>query len=414
MIATDLPISSFQRSIPYNWIAVSAIFFVSPLLSLPFILVGIYRQKTSGFVLFSVFLGLLAWLQVPLGDLFRHTVEFYSYKGKTLEYVLTDANNPDFISPLWKWFLVNNGLSFQYYRLFWVSESFFVLCIILRGLISSSDKVYSPKDAFVRFIILFLFFEFIHTTSGVRYCCACYNFIFALYLWFNRKKYFLSVFFVLLAIKIHTSLTFLIPMWLVIYVMLRNRRTGFIMLIVGIIVVGMLLALFGHELLGRRVDFYFAGGKKIGGDMQSTVYGFILFICVRLFLLPFVYIAFKYFNKNKPWVRILFAWAVILLIFITNEAMIFRISVFLSVVGVYALIETEAYKPIRNKFVSLVLWCGIMTTVFNTVNYRMYILNSHYERIVLPVPFILDYNYDKTWMLHNIRGNDMIHERRIL
>lgn len=411
MIATYLPTSSFQKSIPYNWIAVTAIFLISPLLSLPFILVGVYRQKMSGFVLFSIFLGLLAWLQVPLGDLFRHTVEFYSLKGKTFDDVfLIDT---DFISLVFKWVLVNNGFSFQCYRLFWVSESFFVLCLILRGVMSASERVYSPKDAFVRFIILFLFFEFIQTTAGVRYCCACYNFVFAIYLWFNRKKYFWSVLFVLLAIKMHTSLSFLIPMWLVIYLTLRNRRAGFIMLIIGIVVIGTLLALFGQELLGRRADFYFSGGNNIGGEIKSTVYGFILFIGMRVFLLPFIYIAYKYFNKNKPWVRTLFAWAIVLMVFITNEAMIFRIAVFISVVGVYALIETEAYKPISKKFVSIVLWCGIMTTIFNTVNYRMYILNSHYDRIVLPVPFILDYNYDKSWVLQNVRGNSMIHERQI-
>ena len=170
------------ETLPYNWIAVFAIMFISPLLALPLILVGVYRQKRSAFVLFSFFLGLLAWLQVPLADLFRHTLLFYGMGKRSLMDVMYTEINADFISNLSKWVLYHAGLSFQWYRLFWTAESFLILTIAIYGMMEQSTREYSREEAFKRFILLWLFFEFIQSVSGTRYGYACYNYIFALYM----------------------------------------------------------------------------------------------------------------------------------------------------------------------------------------------------------------------------------------
>lgn len=60
-------------------VTVATLFLLSPLLALPYILLGIYRQERSAYFFFALFLGFLAWLQVPLSDLFRHSLNIYHY-----------------------------------------------------------------------------------------------------------------------------------------------------------------------------------------------------------------------------------------------------------------------------------------------------------------------------------------------
>lgn len=44
-------------------VTVATLFLLSPLLALPYILLGIYRQERSAYFFFALFLGFLAWLQ---------------------------------------------------------------------------------------------------------------------------------------------------------------------------------------------------------------------------------------------------------------------------------------------------------------------------------------------------------------
>lgn len=67
-------------------VTVATLFLLSPLLALPYILLGIYRQERSAYFFFALFLGFLAWLQVPLSDLFRHSLNIYHYLDKPFSY----------------------------------------------------------------------------------------------------------------------------------------------------------------------------------------------------------------------------------------------------------------------------------------------------------------------------------------
>ena len=56
------------------------LFLISPLLSFPFILVGMYERRKASFVYFSLFMGLFSFLTYPASDLFRHFENYYYYK----------------------------------------------------------------------------------------------------------------------------------------------------------------------------------------------------------------------------------------------------------------------------------------------------------------------------------------------
>ncbi len=87
--------------------------------------------------------------------------------------------------------------------------------------------------------------------------------------------------------------------------------------------------------------------------------------------------------------------------------MIFRTSLIFATMGIFVLIAIEEQKDIHKKWITIILMCGMMTTLFNTVNNRAIILNSRYQYMAMPVFVILQNQYDKQWTIEHVNGNKM-------
>ena len=211
----------------------------------------------------------------------------------------------------------------------------------------------------------------------------------------------------------HLSISMLVPMNFAIFFLSRKRSYIFILAALGFALMTILLPIYAEDLLGRRSEWYFSDGNVSGSENQSTLAGYILFVVPRFFTLPFVWLAYKYFDLKQYWSRILMGWFAILLMFISNDALVFRIGLIMAGIGPLVLIQIEQSHKIRNDVINQLVCWGILYTMFNTVNYRNIILNSHFDRIVTPIPMILEYQYDKAWLIKNVQGNTMKHERQI-
>lgn len=391
----------------YNGVIAALIMIISPLLALPYILVGIYYRKKSSFFFFSIFLGLLAWLQLPLADLFRHTMSFDAYAGVSFQTMLSAQTDPDFIIPILNWILVTNNIPYQYLRLFELTESFFLLTIVFNYMIDNSPVRYSRKEIFTRFIILFLFFEFIQTVSGVRYGFALYQYIFALHLFINKRSYLWAALFAYLSMKIHNSFTFIIPVSLLLYEVCISKKVSVIVFVIFLFLVGPIIAKFSY-LWDSRAEWYFNGGNSVASFDGTTLNGFILFLLPRIFLSPFAYLLLKYYQPKSGWHRIGMAWLILIGIFITNEVMIFRTAFVFAAIGTFILLSTDQYIPsqnIKKRITRIIVYCGCIITLCNTINYRSIIFNSRFQYIAYNIPAILYNQYDKYWILRHIDEN---------
>lgn len=161
-------------------------------------------------------------------------------------------------------------------------------------MIEASEREYTYGEIFTRFCLMYLFFEFIMTTSGVRYGFAVCLYIYALHLVFNKKFYSLALFFALFAIQIHVSFAFFIPISVLLYGLCTTKRKT-IVFFGGLSVV--LIPIISHfsYLLGRCADWYFGGGNSVSDNSAITIYGFIFTIGVRLFLLSLLTLVYQYF-----------------------------------------------------------------------------------------------------------------------
>ena len=88
--------------------------------------------------------------------------------------------------------------------------------------------------------------------------------------------------------------------------------------------------------------------------------------------------------------------------------MIFRITFVFAAIGPFVLLATETNNIIHKNLIKLIVFCGCAITVFNAVNYRETILNSRFQYIAAPIPFILDNHYDQYWILRYIDNNRML------
>lgn len=406
MVVVDLKKSS--NRIKYNGVIASLFMVLSPLLTLPYILIGIYHRKKSAFILLALFGGLLAWLQVPLMDLFRHNLSFYEYENLSL-IQLFHNKEADYIIPLLKWFLVNHNIPFQVLRLFEISVSIYIMTIIFNDMIEQSPRYYTKRQAFKRFCIMILFIEFIQTVSGVRYGFALFLYIFAIHLFINKKQYLGSVIFAILSSLTHNSFSYLIPISLVLYFICRSRKLSIILLFSLLVLGNVLVSMFSH-IWESRADWYFSGGNSISGNTYAdlTIYGILFFLVIRIFLLPYGFLALKYFSPHDKWTRITMVWTILVLAFIVNAVMLFRMCFVLETIGIFCLLAVESRQYLSKRFLNLILICGIMTTIINGINYRDIILNSRYQYIIAPIPSILNEQYEYTWIINHIDNNRII------
>ena len=352
-------------------VTVATLFLLSPLLALPYILLGIYRQERSAYFFFALFLGFLAWLQVPLSDLFRHSLNIYHYLDKPFSYAYVNKQSADYFIPIVNWILVNGNIPYQYLRLFSVTESFFLLTVIFNYMIETSEREYTYGEVFMRFCIMYLFFEFIMTTSGVRYGFAVCQYIYALHLVFNKKSWLPALFFALFATQIHVSFAFFIPISVLLYWLCSTKRKTIVFFGLLSVVLIPIISHFSY-LLGRRADWYFGGGNSVSDNSAITIYGFILTIGVRLFLLPLLVLVYQYFNPTRVaqyhscrWTRMAAVWIGMAVMFISNMTMLYRLTFVLSTIGIFLLLEIEQHSYVRKRFITILLWCGIMTTLCN-------------------------------------------------
>lgn len=120
--------------------------------------------------------------------------QYLSLLDKPFSYAYVNKQSADYFIPIVNWILVNGNIPYQYLRLFSVTESFFLLTVIFNYMIETSEREYTYGEVFMRFCIMYLFFEFIMTTSGVRYGFAVCQYIYALHLVFNKKSWLPALF----------------------------------------------------------------------------------------------------------------------------------------------------------------------------------------------------------------------------
>lgn len=395
------------------------LFCISPLLFLPFVIRGMRKCENWAFVLFAVFLGLWAWLTIPFADLFRHAEHYYGYFGQPYSVIWEEffLNNKtleyDIVIPTIDWLMVNNGVPYQYLRLFEIIIGFSIVYSAFINIIKRSEVQYSAYDVWKRFMILALFFELMSLISGVRYGMAVCFYVYGLYWWYNRKNRFVGCLFLILAVGTHMSFSVLIPMSLIATYTMRSKKTALVFLALATPILTILMVRYS-DLLGIRAVWYLDDGNSLSGQGYGdvTIIGLIVTILRRVPALFFGYFAWKNFDEKNPWGRTAVIWTILAICFFSNNVLWMRMSWLLGAVGIFSLLGLEKQEKLDEKIIKCAVYAGLIATLGGGLYHKTVLYYSHYEQLVYPIPKILQHEYSEKWMHSHIDNNTIIRDTR--
>ena len=373
------------------------IFFLSPVLAVPFILSEIKRRRQYAVILFCLFLGVIAYCTIPTQDLFRHFAHYEHYST----YNFTDFE--------WKDFELNGiivylyclmgklSIPFDILRLFTVSIGFYLLYDVFQFKIKKNGYIYSNKDWFYRFLILFFFFDLFYTISGVRYGFALTLYIYGAFCYIEKKSYLISLIYVLLACLYHPSFIFLSIVTYSIYLIRISPRKMLIYTIFAYLIMSFWMSKYGY-LLGVRQDWYLKGGG-VTSYSNMTINGLIGFFLPKFFGLCFAIPLIKNFNNKSKWMRLALAWMLISLISLNNAVFFYRFWWGFMALGIYTFIDREQMYGVIPREFKLTLIASLCFFLTSLIPAHGKLMKSEYSRIIEPIPLIFSKYYTTDYVL---------------
>ena len=381
---------------------------LSPLLSLPYIIYGIWHRRKGAYFLFSLLLGLMAYLSVPSEDLYRHYYIFSYFAVRPVSSVTWIDISLNGVIPYLYWVMAHSGIAYGLLRLVELTLGFWLLCLVFNWMMDHAGHERTKGEVFARFAILFLFFDFLYTTMGVKFGFALCTYIYALHLLMNRGKRVQGALWLVLTCCWHSSF---ILTGLVVYAIYRfnpSRKTALwicgLLAIIAPIVIGMA----GEALLGRRFEFYFSGKSDVASYGKMTAAGLALYILPKLTVIPLAIILLKHYNAEHKWCRIALGWLILAIAMMSNAVTFYRFWWAFMATGVIMLLELEWRIALSRRTIGTLVVCGCLFTALNTLTYHSEVMHSPYYKAFAPAPVILSQDYDKQWVYSHIKHNGRI------
>lgn len=381
---------------------------LSPLLSLPYIIYGIWHRRKGAYFLFSLLLGLMAYLSVPSEDLYRHYYLFSYFAVRPVTSVSWIDISLNGVIPYLYWAMAHTGIPYGLIRLVELTLGFWLLCLVFDWMISHAGRERSKGEVFARFAILFLFFDFLYTTMGVKFGFALCTYIYSLHLLMNRNKRVQGVLWLVLTCCWHSSFIITGLFVFVIYRFKPSRKMALwicgLLAIVAPIVIGMA----GEALLGRRFEFYFSGRNDVASYSAMTTAGLLLYILPKLTVIPFAIILLKHYDAEQKWSRIALGWLILAIAMMANAVTFYRFWWAFMATGVIMLLELDWRVAFTKRTIGALVICGCLFTALNTLTYHSEVMHSPYYKAFAPAPVVLSQDYDKQWVYSHIKHSGRI------
>lgn len=255
----------------------NSLFFISPILSIPLILVDIYKRKEIGIMFFCLFLSLLSFYYIEHIDYDKvYYVELYHFYR---QYEINDFlklivfKHQDFIFYSIIFFFASIGLPFQF-------TSAFVTFITTYFIFSSFHHValansLQSKKYFYYFLLVLFSLSLLHLFSGIRFYLGA---SFVIYVFFNaeNKSFRSNLMLLILAGFTHFSLLLFIPVFIVTYSKKKKKLLRLVYIISLIIaflpkerLLNSLNLSYFNEFIQLKVSGYLSGDDIIESQIKS-------------------------------------------------------------------------------------------------------------------------------------------------
>ena len=382
-----------------NICIVGIIFFVSPLLSLPFVLRSIYDRQKGSFFLFSLFMGLLAFLTPPFADLYRHYDNYLFWEGLHWDDWSWELLFLNGLIQVPYMLFVNNGISFEYVRLMELFFGYLVMSHIFNDIIRNSQREYSKIDIFIRFIILLFTINFFYTVLGVRFGFALCLYSLAIYKLIQKKEVLSGFILWLLSIGWHLGIgLFSIPAYVLYKIKLSGKKT-LIFFVICAFFINTIIAVLSPLTAGRS-EWYFSGdGNSATSYGQMSFAGLVLTLAGLVSQAPLFFHIFKTDMTTKM-KKISISWTIISVSFITNAVVFGRAYWGSTYIALICFFIMDSIKITPPRSVRYILCGALMAFLINVLSYRYGAIN--YYKTIFPLPYVLNHHYNDSWINKNI------------
>lgn len=365
-----------------------------PLLALPYIVWGIYHQRKGAFLLFSLLLGIFAFISFPSEDLYRHYFIYTFLSVRPIGAITWIEITLNGMIPYVYWFMSHTGITFGWLRFVELTLGFYLLSLVFRYLMDQCS--YNNNERFIRFILLFLYFDFLYTTMGVKFGFALCLYIYSLHQLINLQQIKKGLFWLLFCCCWHLSFVFTAPAIFVLYKLNLSRTKALWLCLALAIIMPIFIHIAGSLLLGRRFDFYFS---KKADDVTSyaamTPIGLALYILPKLTIVPLVIILLKNYTADSKWCRIALGWLILAIALMSNAVTFYRFWWAFMSVGILAFLELEMKVVIQKRTLQYLLLAGVGFTILNMMTYHKEVMYSPYYKSLWPAPLVLSQDYEK-------------------
>lgn len=379
------------------------LFVICPLLSLPYIIKGCLRNEKNYYFLASLFMGLCALiLFLPIGDHYRHAVEFYRLKGESWSIYYLSS-------------IMNGQVDFLVYGLFYITNSYNLPFGINRAILTSLCSFlflslydqfcrqcnYSEKEKKWILLLVFMLFPMSSICSGMRYATGICFIVYVFTRWsILNKRNFGDYIILVCAVFTHTGC--LIPIILYVISMFISNKISrfnyFVYILISFILSGSFYLLINilplPDVLASHVDKYVSGEFSDSGYLTSTL-NIIgkLFIYItaygKFIIILYVIIKSFKFNSESKFIYILIlSYVLTINIYSINGRIGFIILLY---GGLNIIMLWKKYI----KKVSILL--SLVSIILFMFSWR-YIKYYRLEYFVIPVIYSFNADYDEKWI----------------
>lgn len=398
-----MKISQFQ-------IVLFVVFIIYPFAALPLIFVEIYNKKYYALNYLAVFMGLLAYLWIPSGDLARLQRDFEIIKNLSVVDFLS-IKSFDFVYMFIMYFFAKLNLNFEFIRFALCTISYLIYFKIYSDIIKENKSLgESKRFSFLAFLMFFFFIRFSGFLTGVRFTFAMSLCFYGVYLvvYKNKKSGWLLL---LLSAFTHFSMWLILLITLIVKkINLKINRFVFIMVLsIGFFLSTTLIELVIDvlpidDVFKAYLNVYTSGHFATEEFLNQTIF----FKISRLFSYVAIYPAIIYvlYKKVDFSFYSVFLCIVVFLSFCMNMDTTFGRYAFLGVI--FFIIPFFLKYEIKNKnyFFYFLFSLSIMTYIasFYTVKRELQ-WGKQYKILYSPFPLILMSTYDSKWIEANILDN---------
>lgn len=385
------------------------LFFISPLLSLPFVFVEIYNKRRYAQTLVALFFALSAWLFPPIMDLYRHFLSFLKINDNP--YALRDLleDKSDFLLYYLNRFYGYLGLPFEIVKFTLTFLTYEIIFWIFRDIIKKNKSL--NKYYFLIFCIFVLSVHYTNLVTGLRSIFSATLFTLGIYLLVIKQKS--GYFFLLSACFTHyTYYFYLIPFIIMIKtnIQISNRNLIIFSLII--------ITFFNPLLLEKIMNLPFIP-NFISGAMNAYLFGkfssnqldthnFNYFVLYLIGQIPVWILAYyNIFLSNNNFGRIS-RLSLLLLIFLSQVSFILydRFSAVFLYLSIFAILLY--YRKNLQKILVIIFISLFISRIGLIYTFRKELSISYEYTLATPIPWILYHQYTPSWVFSHIDNEGFI------